>query len=70
MPLYFQHLEGFNLAISDLGLFDPVRPAALTPVSSMIHFMMLSDFAIPMKGKLDDVDSDVLGRLVLNVSVC
>ena len=69
MPLYFQHLEGFNLVISDLGLFDPVRPA-LTPVSSMIHFMMLSDFAIPRKGKLDDVDSDVLGRLVLNVSVC
>ena len=57
------------LVISDLGLFDPVRPA-LTPVSSMIHVMLLSDFAIPMKGKLDDVDSDVLGRLVLNVSVC
>ena len=64
MPLFFQHLEGFNLVISDrLG-------PALTPVSSMIHFMLLSDFAIPMKGKLDDVDSAVLGRLVLNVSVC
>ena len=35
----------------------------------MIHFMLLSDFEITMKGKLDDVDSDVLGRLVLNVSV-
>ena len=36
----------------------------------VIHFMLLSDFAIPMKGKVDEVDSDVLGRLVLNVSVC
>ena len=35
----------------------------------MIHFMLLSDFAIPMKGQLDDVDSDVLGRLVLSVCV-
>ena len=46
------------LFLSDLGLFDPVRPA-LTPVSSVIHFMLPSDFAIPMIGKLDDVDSDV-----------
>ena len=57
------------LFILDLGLFNPVRPA-FTPVSSVIHFMLLSDFAIPMKGKVDDVDSDVLGRRVLNVSVC
>ena len=45
------------------------RPV-LIPISNMIYFMLLSDFAIPIKGKLDDVDFDVLGSLVLNVSVC
>ena len=51
------------LFISDLGLFNPVRPA-LPPVSSMIHFMLLPDFAIPMKGKLDDVNFDFLGPFI------